>query len=194
MRDHSIETETSLEAATNCWSNAEQQVFNMLPQLQGYRDLIGAADVAEATNATYFEEPPAPDNSAAYEVSDGSEVDYDRLNGFGVVAGPIEEPYELTLHDDRSYRASGVVVVRVERMMLDYAERDNMYHGNERRWFINRLGDLMQEMYDYRRLNGGPNIKRISVDYGPLRSDESAVATEGRWQSGMLSIFWNMIE
>ena len=189
MRDFSIPAQTTTEAATNCWTQAEARIAEILPKQAAYLSMLDVLTEGEAAALTYLDEPQLPENSEVYEVSDASE-DVAAITAFGVVTSPIEEPYQVVRPADNAYQVSGVILVHIERTMRGHSERDPGYYGNEGRWFKNRLGDLLGQIYDYVQAQGGPFIHHLAVTAGPYRVDAKDAVTEGRWQAADVSILW----
>ena len=179
-----------VEAATNCWTNAEDALVGALPELAEFRTYVGAANSAAAAKKIFLEETDKPADGHA----DGR-PEREARGSFAIVSSDQGQPYSIEQGRAGDFYGSGRLVLSIERLVPEIEwlqqETDNASSGQVYRWTKNRTGTLINQLVDYWAENGGPYLRRASV-LGPLENDPETWENEGRWHFIEITIEWGL--
>lgn len=159
MRDSSISPTTTLEAPTNCWTLNKRRIYDVLPTIERYRELVRAADETAAAAITYLNYGPLPADGEAYDENNATDVA--NISNYGIVRSAPQSPFRLR-YTNSDTRESGAVFVEFRRQFLSHAATDSDYFQNEIEAFQNRLGDLPQAIHDTFTASGGMKIRNVA--------------------------------
>ena len=180
-----------IEAATNCWTSAEDALAQTLPKLPEFRVLVKAADEAAAAKRVFFEETDDPlDGHAARR------PEREARGSFAVVTSDQRQPYAIELgRAPDTWFGQGRLIVAFEVLVPEadwHRQEDaNTSRGQVYRWTKNRVGTVINELVDDWPANGGPHVRRVTV-LGPLENDPETWQDEGRWHLVETTIEWGL--
>lgn len=182
----------AIDAATNCWTIAEQALVDALPQQTAFQTFVGAADATEAANHIFVDVLNTPWDGEAYAWQQRAE-----LGAYAIVSSASEDGYQIVRGPAiDAYEPSGRLVLMMSRMVkpmdLDTQETEAGNYQQVERWFKNQVGDLIQEVGEYWFDNGGPWLASARVVDGPWHNDIEEHATHGHWQGIVLELMWGM--
>ena len=181
---------TTLEAATNCWTTAEQKFIDALIASTAFQDIVdataGPGTVAEKTTAHVFREEVTKEDGTEYSLED-----LETLRHYGIVTSSNEDGYATEFNTTRTHESSGEVQIVLRRIVRE-SERE-VSPGVPMRWFKNRVGDFMGGLQEYFWDNGGPVVRSANVAFGPRETTETRIPTQGLWLTCHLSIAWGFI-
>jgi hypothetical protein len=180
-----------VEAATNCWTRAEDALAIALPQLAEFRKFTDETTAEASAKHVYTEETDEPidghaDDRAAREP----------LGSIAVVTSDQQQPYRVTYGPDGCWYGSGRLLLVLERMVREREwraeEAENVSRGQVYRWTKNRVGTLIDQLTEYWLQNGGPHVRDVTV-LGPLENDPKTWDQYGRWQLCEVLIDWGLL-
>lgn len=179
----------AVEAATNCWTYAEDKLATALPQLAEFLVLTGAVDATAAAKFVSIDEEDLPHNAEAFTVAEAEERQV-----LVIVCSSSKGPYRKTRRLLSYFTAHGRLVFFIERLVPKEAhtaeETENANTQAIDRWLKNRVGKLLDELADYWLENGGPWIKEMGIADGPYHNDPADWPNQGHLQGIECFIEW----
>ena len=173
-----------IETASTCWTEIEQNVADMLPQLDSFQVFCGVTSPEAAEQYIHFEQLPEPADGEVYSISE--QILY---NAFAIISSAPNFSYGRVQLQDGDYNHYGAVHVWFGRLVDNTA----LLHELDaiQRTMKNLLGAIPGEMITYLYDHGGVPVRQFLFN-GPsvtTRNYEEAALSQIRaemriiWQS-----------
>lgn len=176
----------ALEAATNCWTHAVQTIVESLPQCAGFRSLCGAADANAASAFVHQKQLSNYTKEEVYRL-----LDIEEFQSHAIVFSPTTNPYNGVRGRSGVLDPSGTVIVAIQRALLPtIGNRFDDNNDEQDRYFENRVGDIVGQLFSYTDDYKTLRILSISVVDATVRVKPSQVESQGNLQRATLLIQW----
>lgn len=181
----------AVEAATNCWTKAEEAAVVALPECEAFRDLMEAADATDAAKSVFVDELKKANNGEAY-----TSEEMEELRHYVTVYSASNEPYRIRRVDvvGDAFSPGGTLMIYIERLIEAAEEEAEPDEETSKRasdrWFKNRIGNLLEQLVDYWDKHSGPWVTLATVSDGPFHTHEDERETVGHWQGCEITIRW----
>lgn len=176
----------TIETPTNCWTETEQLIADELPKLAAFRSFCEVSTEAEAAAKVFYGEGDAPANGEAFTL-----VEMQALGAAARIFSTHERgPYRLVRRNGRAAFGGRVVVILEKLTPAAHLANELADNGWRERWFKNRVGDTMNQLFANCLASGAPKIRSIEVTSGPHRNPPEKWPTQGAWHWAELVIVW----
>jgi len=173
----------AIEAATNCWTNAEAKIATALANSARFREIVEASDATAAAAKIFGEQVARPADGHAF-----TREELAVMKAYGQVYSGDEGPYGRRFENSRMV-PYGTAIIYIERLVTEY-EQNNEVPASVERWFKNRIGDVMVQVEDYLRETVGLIVKSFDVSDGPGLNHRDSWKSQGMWQGIELTLEW----
>lgn len=176
----------ALEAPSNCWTNAVQVVADSLPQCAGFRSLAGAADATAAAAYVHQRKLSNHTREEVYQL-----FDVEGAGSYAIVFSPTGNPYNLVRGRSGTWEPNGLVIVAIQRAIFPTdVDRFASIEDEEDRYFENRVGDIMKQLYEYTDEEKTLRIISIAAVDATSRVRPAQRESQGNLQRATLVISW----
>ena len=132
---------------TNCLTKAEDRLATALAASSAFQSLTGTTTAAAAQERVFSDYWPKPLLGETKDVHD-----HEHLSAGVLLYSPDETPYVVALSSDGNIRANGNTAM-VFRRIVSSEDRGDM--PEVERFLKNALGDVIDDVFDYTRINDG---------------------------------------
>jgi len=179
----------AIEAASNCWTIAEQKIADAVANSAAFQAVTETANATEAANFVFGEQKDEPLNGETF-----SKEELENMRYYAQVYSNDETAYGKALGLTLSYLPFGSAILFVERLVRESERNHDDATEKTHRIWKNRMGDLVDEILSWLLDNGGPFIRAITVSDGPGLNSEDRWLNQGMWQGIEFTIDWGEVE
>jgi len=174
----------AVESPTNCWTSAQDKIMTALSESAAFQSLVEAADSADALTKIFGQQLFSPDDGHAFTKDELASLNYAQ------VYSAEQNPYGFRSPGLGRKLKSGTAIVYLERRVTEYDANNQAEPLGIERWLENRVGDLMDEVFDYMAAFSGPFVKTFFVSDGPGTNDRKDWDAIGMRQGVELLMEW----
>lgn len=186
-----------LETPSNCWTLAEAAIAEAVAHSAAFQALTETTgDANAAARLVFGEQLNEPFNGEAF-----TKDELANLRHYAQVYHAFERPYGKARGATNMRLPFGTAIVFVERLVRDVERNEIPADVPAEDWdvdqaierlFKNRIGDLIDQLFDYLEENGGPHLRSVVVIEGPGFNERNRWDSQGMWQGATLEVAWGL--